>query len=136
MSNIACHSEQSEESIYHLEYSNNYQSLKIFYTLSLMKIHASHNYYIYILTNKNKSVLYVGVTNNLKERLYFHKNPLPFSKAFTTKYKCFYLIYYEQFFDIEDAIKREKQIKGKSRAKKESLINDFNPKWSFLNDDI
>jgi putative endonuclease len=66
----------------------------------------------------NKTVLYTGVTNNLKERLYHHKNPLPFSKAFTAKYKCFYLIYHEHFFEIEDAIKREKQIKGLSRIKK------------------
>ena len=101
-----------------------------------MKIHTSHNYYVYILTNKNRTVLYVGVTNNLKERLYFHKNPLPFSKAFTSKYKCYYLIYHEHFFNIEDAIKREKQIKGKSRAKKEMLINEFNSDWSFLNETI
>ena len=101
-----------------------------------MKTKGSHNYFVYILTNKNKTVLYTGVTNNLKERLYFHRNPLPFSKAFTTKYKCFYLIYYEHFFQIEDAIAREKQIKGISRAKKENLIASFNPTWSFLNDTI
>lgn len=101
-----------------------------------MKIKADHNYYIYILTNKNKTVLYTGVTNNLKERLYFHCNPEPFSKAFTTKYKCFYLIYYEHFFEIDDAIKREKEIKGWSRSKKENLINDFNNEWKFLNDEI
>lgn len=101
-----------------------------------MKTKGSHNYYVYILTNKNKTVLYTGVTNNLKERLYFHKNPLSFSKAFTTKYKCYYLIYYEHFFQIENAIQREKQIKGKSRAKKEVLISDFNPSWSFLNESV
>ncbi|TBN00238.1 GIY-YIG nuclease family protein [Hyunsoonleella flava] len=101
-----------------------------------MKTKGTHNYNVYILTNKAKTVLYTGVTNNLKDRLYFHNNPLPFLKTFTAKYKCFYLIYYENFFDIEDAIKREKQIKGKSRAKKEKTISDFNPEWKFLNDTI
>ena len=101
-----------------------------------MKTKGTHNYYVYILTNKNKTVLYTGVTNNLIERLHYHINPLPFSKSFTTKYKCFYLVYYEHFFEIENAIIREKQIKGKSRSKKEDLINDFNPNWNFLNDKI
>ena len=88
-----------------------------------MKTLGTHNYYVYILTNKNKTVLYTGVTNNLKERLYFHKNPLPFSKAFTAKYKCFFLIFYDHFFEIEDAIKREKEIKGWLRIKKENLMS-------------
>ena len=101
-----------------------------------MKTPGTHNYYVYILTNKVKTVLYTGVTNNLKERIYYHRNPLPFSKAFTTRYKCFYLLYYEHFFEIGDSIKREKQIKGWSRAKKDALISDFNPSWRFLNDEI
>jgi len=101
-----------------------------------MKTKGSHNYYVYILTNKNKTVLYTGVTNNLKNRLYYHKNTLPFSKAFTAKYKCFYLLYYEIFQDIEAAINREKQIKGYRREKKEKLISEFNPSWSFLNDSV
>lgn len=102
----------------------------------LMKTKGTHNYYVYILTNKTKTVLYTGVTNNLKDRLYFHANPEPYSKAFTAKYRCFYLIYYEHFFDIENAISREKVIKGWSRKKKEALINDFNAHWKFLNDSI
>ena len=101
-----------------------------------MKTLGTHNYYVYILTNKVKTVLYTGVTNNLKERIYYHRNPLPFSKAFTTKYKCFYLLYYEHFFEIDDAIKREKQIKGWSRSKKDTLISEFNPQLRFLNDEI
>ncbi|WP_338733313.1 GIY-YIG nuclease family protein [Mangrovimonas cancribranchiae] len=101
-----------------------------------MKTKGTHNYYVYILTNKNKTVLYTGVTNNLKDRLYHHKNPLPFSKAFTAKYKCFYLIHYEHFTEIEQAIKREKQIKGMSRAKKETLISNSNKDWRFLNESI
>lgn len=101
-----------------------------------MKTIGNHNYYVYILTNKAKTVLYTGMTNNLKERLYYHNNPTAFSKAFTTKYRCFYLIYHEHFFEVKDAIAREKQIKGWSRLKKENLINSFNPSWSFLNDNI
>ncbi|WP_299363856.1 GIY-YIG nuclease family protein [Winogradskyella sp.] len=101
-----------------------------------MKTLGTHNYCVYILTNKSKTVLYTGVTNNLKNRLHFHNNPEPFSKAFTTRYKCYYLLYYEHFLEIEDAIKREKEIKGWSRNKKETLICSINPEWKFLNDDI
>ncbi|WP_417214499.1 GIY-YIG nuclease family protein [Bizionia sp.] len=101
-----------------------------------MKTKGTHNYYVYILTNKIKTVLYTGVTNNLETRIYQHRNPLPFSKAFTTKYKCFYLVYYEQYNDNETAINREKQIKGLSRAKKDGMITLFNPTWKFLNNDI
>ena len=101
-----------------------------------MKIKADHNFYVYIFTNKSKTVLYTGMTNNLKARLHFHRNPEPFSKAFTARYKCFYLIYYEHFFDVETAIKREKQIKGWSRDKKQALINSFNKDWKFLNNRI
>ena len=101
-----------------------------------MKTLGTHNYYVYILTNKSKTVLYTGLTNDLKSRLHFHKNPTALSKAFTTKYKCYYLIYYEHFTDINKAIDREKQIKGYRRSKKETLILKFNPTWKFLNDEI
>ena len=82
------------------------------------------------------TVLYTGVTNNLRERLYYHRNPLPFSLTFTSKYKCFYLVYYEHHFDVDNAIAREKQIKGWSRKKKDRIIKEFNPQWKFLNDHI
>ncbi|MDX1272151.1 GIY-YIG nuclease family protein [Bizionia paragorgiae] len=98
-----------------------------------MKTIGDHNYYVYILTNKSKTVLYTGVTNNLIGRLNFHNNTLPFSKAFSAKYRCFYLVYYEHFFDIDVAIKREKQIKGWKRVNKKELISGFNPSWRFLN---
>ena len=104
--------------------------------IDFMKTKGTHNYYVYILTNKIKTVLYVGVSNNLKERLYFHRNPEANTKSFTAKYKVFYLIYYEHFFDINHAIEREKEIKGWRREKKENLINLFNSKWNFLNNDI
>ena len=102
----------------------------------MIKTLGTHNYYVYILTNKTKTVLYTGVTNNLKERLYVHKHPEANSKAFTAKYKVFYLIYYELFTEVEQAIAREKQIKGWRRAKKEKLISEFNPDWNFLDDEI
>jgi len=101
-----------------------------------MKTLGTHNYFVYILTNKNKTVLYIGVTNNLKERLYYHRHPPISFKSFTSKYNCFYLIYFEDFRDIETAIQREKQIKGYSRSKKESLIHKENKDWNFLNDTV
>jgi putative endonuclease len=102
----------------------------------MIKPLGTHNYYVYILTNKIKTVLYTGVTNNLQNRLYWHQNPEAINKSFTTKYKCFYLIYFEQYSDIETAIKREKQIKGWVRSKKNDLITKFNPTWKFMNDEV
>ena len=96
----------------------------------------SKNYYIYILTNKAKTVLYIGVTNSLKTRLYYHLNPAPNSKAFSSRYKTYYRSYYEHFFDIREAINREKQLKRWNRKKKENLIATKNPEWIFLNDTI
>ncbi len=102
-----------------------------------MKTLGTHNYYVYILTNGGKTVLYTGVTNNLNHRIRFHKENANLNKkAFTSKYRCFYLIYYEQFNDINVAIAREKQIKGWTRIKKEKLIEEFNPNWNFLNNEI
>jgi len=101
-----------------------------------MKTFVTHNYYTYILTNKSKTVLYIGVTNNLKLRLDYHKKPIELHNNFTTKYKCFYLIYYEHFQDINIAINREKELKGWRREKKENLINLSNPNWEFLNETI
>lgn len=100
----------------------------------MKKTLGTYNYYVYILTNKNKTVLYIGVTNDLKTRLYYHINPEPNSKHFTHKYKCKYLIYFEHFQDIDVAILREKKLKKWSRDKKEYLINKVNPNWDYLND--
>lgn len=102
----------------------------------MYKTLGTHNYYIYILTNKNKTVLYVGFTNNLKERLYYHENPEAHSKSFTSKYKCCYLIYWEHYDNVDIAITREKEIKAWRREKKEKLIVQFNPEWNFLNNEI
>ncbi len=103
-----------------------------------MKTFGTHNYYVYILTNHNKSVLYIGVTNDLKRRLIEHNENTNNNKEFkfTTKYNCTYLIYWERFQWIDQAIAREKQIKGWVRKKKEELITSFNPSWKFLNENI
>ena len=88
------------------------------------------NYYVYILTNKTHSTLYIGVTNNLIRRVYEHKNG--FVEGFTKKYNVHKLVYFEQTTDVESAILREKQLKGWTRAKKEKLINSLNPLWEEL----
>ena len=87
------------------------------------------------MTNENKTTLYVGVTSDLKKRIYEHKHHL-FKNSFTDKYNLELLVYFESFHNIEEAIAREKQIKGGSRKKKEDLINSINPKWNDLYDEI
>jgi putative endonuclease len=91
--------------------------------------------YIYILTNKNNTVLYTGVTSNLRNRIFEHKEKI-FKPSFTSRYSIHKLVYFETFQNIEEAIAREKQIKGGSRAKKEALINKVNPQWKDLWDEI
>ena len=90
---------------------------------------------VYILTNKNNNVLYTGVTSDLKKRIYEHKNKI-YSTSFTNKYNINKLVYYEAFHSIEEAIAREKQIKGGSRDKKIKLIEDLNPDWNDLYDTL
>ncbi len=90
--------------------------------------------FVYIITNKNKTVLYTGVTSNLAKRIQEHVDEK--HKGFSQKYQCKYLIYYEAFEHISHAIAREKQIKKWRREKKEDLINTLNPEWRFLNDEI
>ena len=92
-----------------------------------------YTFYVYFLTNKNRTVLYTGVTNNLKLRLYQHENKLK-PTSFTARYNVFYLVYYERFSWIQMAIQREKEIKNLSREKKLYLIREFNPNLEFLND--
>jgi len=86
---------------------------------------------IYILTNKNKTTLYIGVTSDLPKRLYEHRNKI-YCQSFTANYNLTYCIYYETFFSIEEAIAREKEIKRWRREKKERLINQSNPQWDDL----
>ncbi|TSD63990.1 GIY-YIG nuclease family protein [Inquilinus sp. KBS0705] len=96
----------------------------------------NYNFFTYILTNYNKKVLYTGVTNDLSRRLYEHYFGKNGQSGFTSKYKCFYLIWYERHHYINNAIEREKEIKGWTRIKKVNLIEQENPNWTFLNSDI
>jgi len=91
-------------------------------------------YYVYILANKLNTVLYTGITNNIKRRVYEHKNKLV--EGFTKMYNVDRLVYYEVFDDPYNAISREKKIKGWIRKKKVELINSFNPTWKDLYDEI
>ena len=91
-------------------------------------------YYIYILTNKRNTVLYTGVTNDLKRRVYEHKTKLV--EGFTKRYNVDKLVYYEFSQDIEGAISRGKQIKGGSRAKKIALVDNMNSEWRDLYDEL
>ena len=90
----------------------------------------SKQYCVYIMTNKANAVLYTGVTNNLKRRVYEHKQKL--MKSFTKKYNVNKLVYYEVFDSAVAAIAREKQIKAGPSKKKSDLINSFNAAWDDL----
>ena len=87
--------------------------------------------YVYILTNKRSTVLYVGVTSDLPGRIQKHKTK-HYPKSFSATYNVSTLVYYEVFDSIVSAIAREKQLKGGSRKKKEELINSINPEWREL----
>ena len=84
-----------------------------------------NNYYVYIATNRNRT-LYTGVTNDLQRR---HSEHATQRSKFTVKYHIDRIIYYETYMDINQAIAREKQIKGCRRSKKEALIDSVNPNW-------
>lgn len=91
-----------------------------------------YKFYVYILTNKSRTVLYTGVTNNLHQRLFQHKNKTN-TNSFTAKYNVDFLIYYEKFGWIHQAIEREKEIKLMNRDVKLELIRNVNPNMEFLN---
>ena len=84
------------------------------------------------MTNKNNTVIYIGVTSDLLKRVYQHKTKT--YKGFTAKYNCDKLIYFEEFDAINLAIAREKQLKSGNRKRKERLINAENPEWNDLSD--
>jgi putative endonuclease len=94
----------------------------------------NYEYCVYILSNWNDKVLYVGVTNDLQRRTYEHKNHLV--KGFTSRYNLNKLVYYECGPYVHDAITREHEIKGWIRAKKNALISAFNPQWEDLSADL
>ena len=87
-------------------------------------------FYTYILTNDNNRVMYVGMTNNIKRRLYEHKNKLV--PGFTAKYNVHKLVYYESYNDVNQAIRREKVLKRWLRIKKNALVESVNPEWNDL----
>ncbi len=89
--------------------------------------------HVYILTNKNHTVLYVGVPSNLVKRIGQHKTK--FYKGLTYRYNCDHLIYYHAFDDIREAILYEKKLKAGNRVNKEKLINQMNPEWKDLADE-
>ena len=91
-------------------------------------------YYIYIITNKYNTVLYIGVTNNLIRRIYEHKEKLV--DGFSKKYNLDKLVYFEATEDVYSAISREKQLKNYSRTKKNILICERNPEWKDLYQEI
>ena len=92
----------------------------------------SHTYYVYIITNNHRTVLYTGVTNHLHKRLWQHFNKFN-PKSFSAKYNLHQLLYYEKFEWIQQAIEREKEIKNFTRQKKWELIRSINPRREFLN---
>lgn len=93
------------------------------------------NYYVYILTNRTNTVLYIGFTGKvLSQRIWEHKQKLV--EGFTKRYHVDKLVYYETCEDVLAAIAREKQLKGGSRHKKIELINAFNPTWNDLYESI
>ena len=89
---------------------------------------------IYILTNDNNSTLYIGVTSNLVQRIYEHKNKQ--IKGFSSKYNLNKLVYFEQLEDMDSAILREKRLKKWNREWKNRLINELNPSWKDLYFDL
>ena len=91
-------------------------------------------YYIYIMANEIDTVVYAGVTNDMKRRVYEHKAKM--IEGFTKKYNINKLVYYEVCEDIVSAISREKQLKGISRLKKNELIAQFNPYWQDLYEEL
>jgi putative endonuclease len=93
-----------------------------------------YNFWVYIVTNRNNSVLYIGVTNSLSRRTWQHREGN--HVGFAADYRCTKVIYYEWYSDIRDAIARESQLKKRSRAKKVALINRLNPSWRDLGADV
>jgi putative endonuclease len=91
---------------------------------------SENRYFVYLMTNWNDRVMYIGVTNDLTRRVYEHKNKLV--RGFTDKYNVSKLVYFEETIDVRSAIAREKQIKKWRREKKDALVVSLNPEWKDL----
>ena len=92
-------------------------------------------YYVYIMANQQVNVIYTGVTKDLRRRVYEHKNHLD-KGSFTARYNVEKLVYFEVTSDVESAIEREKQIKGWNRKRKNKMIENKNPDWMDLYENI
>ena len=86
-----------------------------------------NDYYVYILTNEKNTVMYIGITNDVRRRVYEHKTGV--FEGFTKKYQVHKLVYVECYHDVKDAIAREKQLKGWTRKRKNELVEKVNPEW-------
>ena len=95
-----------------------------------------HQYFVYMTSSHKKTVLYTGVTNNLEQRLIEHYLNRGKPNTFAGKYYCYHLLYCEKFQWIQDAIAREKELKGWIREKKIELIKTINPDLRFLNSEV
>jgi len=102
-----------------------------FFPVTIMTV--ENHYYVYLMTNWNHRVIYLGVTNDLTRRVYEHKNKLV--KGFTEKYNINKLVYFEESGDVRSAIEREKEIKKWRRQKKDALVQSANPKWQDLSEE-
>jgi putative endonuclease len=114
------------------EGSSRFSGKKIYKLLGASLLNM-RQYCVYIMTN-HSGTLYIGVTNNLKRRVWEHKNKV--LEGFTKKYKIDQLVHYEQTEDVVSAIAREKQLKGWTRKKKIALIEKGNPFWRDLYDEL
>ncbi len=90
--------------------------------------------YVYVMTNWNNRAIYIGVTSNLRKRVYQHKKHL--FPGFTDQYNCTKLVYFEEYNDIDSAIRREKQLKNWHRQWKKDLISNFNKEWKDFSEDF
>ena len=90
---------------------------------------------VYIMTNKHKTTLYIGVSSDLPSRIWQHIHRV-YPKSFTARYNLFHCVYFESFSRIEEAIAREKELKKWRREKKIALINQMNPDWNDLYEEI
>ncbi|UOQ71613.1 GIY-YIG nuclease family protein [Hymenobacter cellulosilyticus] len=97
-----------------------------------MVINSIIPYYVYITTNPAKTVLYIGITSNLPERMAQHYANRGTDQTFAGRYFCYNLVHFEEYTDSKAAIAREKELKGWTRAKKDSLIVASNPDWAFI----
>jgi putative endonuclease len=94
-------------------------------------VNTSNDYYVYIVTNNTRSTLYIGVTSDLRIRVWQHRAGER-RGSFAQRYHCAHLVYFEHYREVRDAIAREKQLKGWRRSKKKTLIATLNPRWEDL----